>query len=72
LPAAIAIMATAIATGVFDTTAWSAWIFAAGVVVALVGAASLANHLFDLGRREVRVLERRLEDELEKRGNRPT
>ncbi len=69
LPIAVAIMAAAAAFGVFDTTAASAWIFAAGALVGLVGIASLATHFFDLGRREVRALEKRLEDELERRGN---
>ncbi|MDK9697138.1 MAG: hypothetical protein OEL76_12155 [Siculibacillus sp.] len=70
LPAGIVVMAAATGLGVLDTTATSAWIFVAGVAIGLVGLASLAGHLFDLGRREVRELERRLEDELEERGRR--
>jgi hypothetical protein len=69
LPIGLAIAAAALGLGVIDTTAASAWIFVAGCVVALVGLASLANHLFDLGRREVRELEQRLENELDRRGN---
>lgn len=69
LPAGIAVIAAAAGLGVFDTSAASAWIFVVGVVIALVGVASLAAHLFDLGRREVRELEQRLEAELDKRGN---
>jgi O-antigen/teichoic acid export membrane protein len=69
LPIAVAIMVAAAAFGVVDTTAASAWIFAAGALVGLVGVVSLATHFFDLGRREVRALEKRLEDELERRGN---
>ena len=69
LPIAVAIMGVALLIGVFDTSAASAWIFVAGALVGLVGIASLAGHLFDLGRREVRDLEKRLEDELERRGN---
>ena len=67
----LAIMAAAAGLGVIDSTAVSAWIFVAGAVVGIVGLASLATHLFDLGRREVRALEKRLEDELERRGNGP-
>jgi len=68
VPAGLAIMAAALALGIFDTTAASAWIFVAGVVVGLVGVASLAVHLFDLGRGEVAALEKKLEDELDRRG----
>lgn len=69
LPTALAIMAAAVAVGVFDTSAASAWLFVVGVVVGLVGLASLASRLFDLGRHEVRELEKRLEDKLDERGS---
>jgi hypothetical protein len=69
LPAAIAIMLAAVGIGLFDTSSASAWIFVAGVATGLVGLASLASRLFDLGRREVRELEKRLEDQLDKRGD---
>ncbi len=72
LPAGLAIVAAAFLLGVFDETGRPAWVFALGVIVALVGVASLASHLFDLGRREVRELEQRLEDELDRRGQGPT
>ncbi|WP_333824227.1 hypothetical protein [Pinisolibacter sp.] len=69
LPFGLAVIAAALGLGVFDTSAASAWVFVAGCLVGLVGLASLANHLFDLGRREVRDLEQRLENELDRRGN---
>ena len=72
LPAGLAIVAAAFVLGIFDETGRPAWVFAVGVMVALVGLASLAGHLFDLGRREVRELEQRLEDELDRRGRGPT
>ena len=68
LPLGLGIVGLALALGVFDETGRPAVVFAVGVIVALVGVASLAGHLFDLGRREVRELEQRLEDELDKRG----
>lgn len=68
LPLGLGIVGLAVALGVFDETGRPALIFAAGVIVVLIGVVSLANHLFDLGRREVRELEQRLEDELDKRG----
>ena len=71
LPAGLAVMAAAAALGVFDTTAVSAWIFVAGGVVGIVGVASLALHLFVLGRRGVDALEKRLEDEFDGHGSGP-
>lgn len=68
LPLGAAIVAAAVIFGVFDESGLPAWFFAVGVLVVLVGIASLAGHLFDLGRREVKDLERRLEDELDRRG----
>ena len=68
LPVGAAIMVGAVVVGVFDESGAPAWIFVVGGLVTLAGAASLAGHLFDLGRREVRELEQRLEDELDKRG----
>jgi hypothetical protein len=68
LPLGAAIVAAAVVFGVFDENGSPAWIFAGGVLVLLVGIASLAGHLFDLGRREVKQLEQRLEDELDRRG----
>jgi hypothetical protein len=69
LPLGLAVAAAALGLGVFDTSAASAWIFVAGCLVGLVGLASLATHLFEAGRREMRELEQRLEDELDRRGN---
>ena len=69
LPVGAAIMIGAVVVGVFDESGAPAWFFVLGGLVVLAGAASLAGHLFDLGRREVRELEQRLEDELDKRGN---
>ena len=67
LPIAIAVMVLAVVTGIGDTSGRPAWIFAAGIFLAVVGAASLLGHLLDLGRREVRDLEKRLEDRLERK-----
>lgn len=72
IPLGVAIMATALLLGVFDTSARSAWLFVLGAVVGLLGLASGASRLFDLGRGEVRELEQRLERTLdERRSDRP-
>ncbi len=68
LPLAIATMAVALATAVFDTGATSAWIFAGGAAIGIVGLASLVTRLVGLGRRRMRALEKRLEDEFEDHG----
>jgi hypothetical protein len=65
----IATMAVAALFGIFDTSAASAWIFVVGAVLGIVGVASLAVHLYHFGRRQVRALEQRLENELDGRGN---
>ncbi|TBW34626.1 hypothetical protein EYW49_17930 [Siculibacillus lacustris] len=52
LPGAIALIAAAILTGVVDTTARPAWLFAGGVVIAMIGVVSLLRHLWDQGRAE--------------------
>ena len=60
LPVAIALIGSAVMTGVFDSTARPAWLFGGGIVVALIGVASLFRHLFDQGRAEMRAAEERL------------
>ena len=69
LPVAIAVMAAAVLTGIGDATSRPAWLFAAGVFIALIGAVSFFAHLFDLGRSEMRDLEKKLEDKLDRHGN---
>lgn len=68
LPVGVVVMAVALATGVFDTSAWSAWIFASGAVIAVVGVASLLFRLFLAGRHGVATLEQRVKDEFADRG----
>lgn len=68
LPAAIAVMALSLATGVFDSGATSAWIFALGAGLGIVGVISLATRLVLLGRARMQALERRIEDEIEEHG----
>lgn len=70
LPVAIAVMVLAVVTGIGDDTSRPAWMFAGGIFIALIGAASLLSHLLDLGRRRARELEKRLEDRLDQTGSR--
>lgn len=61
LPVAIAIMGLAVLTGIADPTGRPAWMFGAGIFIAVIGVASLFRHLIDLGRRRVEDLESRFD-----------
>jgi len=69
LPVSIAMIGAAVLTGIFDDTGRPAWLFAGGIVVAVLGVASLLRYLIDQGRAEARALEARLAQRFEKTGN---
>jgi hypothetical protein len=69
LPAAIAMIGAAVLTGIFDTTARPAWLFAGGVLIAVIGVGSLLRNLIDQGRAEAARIEARLAEKFEKSGS---
>lgn len=61
LPTALAIIALALALGLFDTTGRPAWLFVIGVGFALLGVGSLLTHLVTRSREGLAVLEDKIE-----------
>lgn len=53
LPGAIVMMMVAILQGVVDSDGGPVMIFAGGVLIAVIGVASLIRHLIDQGRAEI-------------------
>jgi len=52
LPAAIALMVFALIDGIADPDAGPAWLFIAGIGLAVIGATSFLRHLWETGRRD--------------------
>ena len=66
LPTGAALVVAALGLGVIDTSARPAWLFVVGLIVTVIGAASLAVRLVNRGQAKFAEFEQRLDAEIEK------